>query len=242
MMPVKQFLSELKQEFEPLYQVSEINTRNFFNSKPSKDTLIDHFKSRMCNERQNMIELSIKVSKLPITTKPNEARLLAKQTFDEAEHFRMVCEVLEHLSGDKVDLEDIYATHGTNRPDQGVNLISRYNAQDDELALALYQYLAEGRASRVWQTMADNVEDDFVASRYSKIARDERFHSEIGRMKLEEICITEEEQTRAKELARQWCWDLFEISCLSNVPPTEEAKSIMHKAYGEPPREIRYSM
>lgn len=242
MKPVKQFLDELKQEFEPLYQVSEIQTRTYFGSMPNKESLLEHFKIRMMNERNNMTELSKKVANLPPTTKPEEARLLAKQAFDEAEHFRMVCEVVEHLSGKEVDLEGIYATHGTPRPDQGVSIIGRYNAQNDEMALALYQYLAEGRASRVWQTMAECVEDEFVASRYGKIARDERFHSEIGRMKLEELCVTEEAQARVKELAKQWYWDLYEVACLSNCAPTEEAKAKMKAAYGEPTRELKVAI
>ena len=242
MKPVKKFLDDLKQEFEPLYQVSEIQTRAYFGSKPSKESLLEHFKIRMMNERGNMIELSKKVANLPPTTKPEEARLLAKQAFDEAEHFRMVCEVVEHVSGKEVDLEGIHATHGKPRADQGVSIIGRYNAQKDPMALALYQYLAEGRASRVWQTMADCVQDDFVASRYGKIARDERFHSEIGRMKLEELCVSAEAQARVKELAKQWYWDLYEVACLSNCEPTEEAKAIMKEAYGQPTRELKVAI
>lgn len=242
MKPAKQFLDELRQEFEPLYEVSEMQTRAYFGSKPSKESLLEHFKIRMMNERGNMVELSKKVANLPSTTKPEEARLLAKQAFDEAEHFRMVCEVVEHLSGKEVDLEGTYATHGKPRADQGVSIIGRYNAQNDPLALALYQFLAEGRASRVWQTMAECVEDDFVASRYGKIARDERFHSEIGRMKLEELCVSEQEQTRVSELAKQWYWDLYEVACLSNCAPTEAAKTRMKSAYGEPSRELRVAI
>jgi len=242
MKSTKQFLDELKDEFEPLYQVSEIQTRTYFGSMPNKESLMEHFKTRMMNERGNMIELSKKVANLPPSTKPEEARLLAKQAFDEAEHFRMVCEVVEHLSGKEVDLEGIYATHGKPRADQGVSIIGRYNAQNDPMALALYQYLAEGRASRVWQAMADCVDDQFIASRYGKIARDERFHSEIGRMKLEELCDTEEAQARVKDLAKQWYWDLYEVSCLSNCAPTEEAKAKMKEAYGMPTRELKVAI
>jgi len=38
--------------------------------------------------------------------------LLSKQAWDEAEHFRIVYEVLEHLTGQKPDLEEIWKTYG----------------------------------------------------------------------------------------------------------------------------------
>jgi len=102
----------------------------------------------------------------------------------------------------------------------------------------VYQFLAEGRAAVSWQTMADIVDDQFVASRYAKIARDERFHSNIGRMKLEELCQTEETQQRCMKLAKEMFWDLYEISCLSNCEPDQRMKEIMLKSYGAPVREL----
>jgi hypothetical protein len=102
--------------------------------------------------------------------------------------------------------------------------------------------LAEGRAARVWQTMADIVQDGFVANRYARIARDERFHANIGRMKLQDLCTTAESQQRCLELAREMYWDLYEISCLSNTEPTQEMKDIMLANYGEPPRPLRVAI
>jgi len=108
--------------------------------------------------------------------------------------------------------------------------------------LALYQFLAEGRASVVWQAMADSIEDDYVSSRYAKIARDERFHSEIGRLKLEKLCTSPEAQARALEFANKFVWDLYENTCLSIAQVSEEGRTAMKQTYGMPTRELAVAL
>lgn len=240
MKSAKEFLADLEQKVETLYQVSEEVTRNYFASNPSKEHLMDHFKLRMMNERWNMVEFAKKVAALPVTTSGEEAMLLCKQTFDEANHYRMVREVLEHLNGGPISMDDANSSHGEKDSAKGVTLIDRYEAQDDPLIMALYQFLGEGRAARVWATMASCVEDEFIATRYGKIARDEKFHSNIGRMKLLELCTTQESQDRVMNIALQMCWDLYEVACLNTYMPNEAAKTRMREAYGTPTRELAF--
>lgn len=102
----------------------------------------------------------------------------------------------------------------------------------------MYQFLAEGRAAIVWQAMADSIDDEFVSKRYSKIARDESFHSEIGRMRLEKLCTTEAEQARALEFTQKFVWDLYENTCLSIKQVSPELRAEMREAYGQPDREL----
>ena len=242
MKPVKIFLDELYEDFQGIYKVSDLVARKYFESNPSKESLIEHFKRKMFNERWNMVEISQKVAALPIDADPKECLLLSKQAMDEARHFQLVMEVLEHLNGGPIDIYDAQRTHGTKNPSQGASLIDKYEAHNDPLVLAVYQYLAEGRAAVVWQTMADIVEDQFVAKRYARIAKDEKFHSKIGRMKLEELCQTEEAQQRVLNLVKEMYWDLYEVSCLSNTEPDQQMKDIMLESYGQPTRELRVAI
>ena len=196
----------------------------------------------MVNERMNMSEISARIAAMPANTSPEELQLLTKQALDEAVHFRMVKEVVEHISGVEADLAELAKTHGKKMPSQGAYILDKYNAQNDELVLALYQFLAEGRASVVWQAMADSIEDEYVSSRYGKIARDERFHSEIGRLKLEKLCTTPEAQQRALDMAQQFVWDLYENTCLSIAQVSEEGRTAMKQAYGQPTRELSVAL
>lgn len=240
--PVNQFLDELWESFKPLHKVAEIQTRQFFdNVKGDKAQLANFFHIRLSNERMNMIELSKKVSELPALTDPNDARLLAKQAWDEAEHFRIVHEILEHLTGEKPDLEKIWETYGKVDVRMGASLIQKYEAHDNPIMMHLYQFMAEGRASHVWATMAECAGDEFIQSRYARVARDEKFHAEIGRKMLEKICVTEEAQAEALSYVQEMIWDLFECSCTSLgdfKTASEEVKQIMRDAYGEPHREL----
>ena len=238
----KQFVAELKDKFATLYQVADQTTREYFATKPGNEELLGYFKIRLMNERWNMVELSQAVANLPVETPMEEAQLLAKQAWDEANHFRMVKEVIEHIQGCEVDLAAIGATHGKKMPSQGAYIIDKYHAQDDEIVLALYQYLAEGRASVVWQAMSESIDDEYVSSRYAKIARDERFHSEIGRIRLEKLCTTSEAQQRALDMAQNFIWDLYENTCLSIAQVSEEGRQAMKSAYGEPTRELSVAL
>jgi rubrerythrin len=233
-----EFVKELKDQFSTLYRVADKTTRSYFATNPAQEELLEYFKIRLMNERWNMVELSQAVANLPVDTPIEESQMLAKQAWDEANHFRMVKEVIEHIQGSPVDLAAVGVTHGKRRPSQGVYMLEKYNAQDDELVLSLYQYLAEGRAAVVWQAMAESIEDEYVSKRYAKIARDESFHSEIGRMRLEKLCTTPEAQARATEMASKFVWDLYENTCLSiqQVEPALQAE--MRSTYGAPTREL----
>lgn len=237
-----EFVADLKQHFETLFSVADKTTREYFATKPSQEELLGYFKIRLFNERWNMVELSQAVANLPVDTPIEESQLLAKQAWDEANHFRMVKEVIEHIQGTEVSLAEIGATHGKKMPSQGVYILDKYNAQGDELVLALYQYLAEGRASVVWQAMAESIEDEYVSKRYAKIARDERFHSEIGRMKLEKLCTTPEAQAKAMQMTQNFIWDLYENTCLSIAQVSEEGRTAMKQAYGQPTRELSVAL
>lgn len=234
----KEFVLDLRKTFDTLYKVADRTTREYFATKPSKDELMSYFKIRLFNERWNMVELSRAVAEASVDTPMDELQLLAKQAYDEANHFRMVKEVVEHISGVEANLAELAKTHGKRMPSQGAYILEKYNAHEDELVLALYQFLAEGRASVVWQAMAESIDDEYVSSRYAKIARDERFHSEIGRLKLEKLCVTPEAQARALEFTNKFVWDLYENTCLSIAQVSPEGREAMKQAYGVPNREL----
>lgn len=244
MKPVDQFLDDLWESFMPLHQVAEIQTRQFFDEKgQDKEQLEKFFNIRVSNERWNMIELAKKVSQLPPDVDPEEARLLSKQVFDEAEHYRIVTEILEHIKGEKLDMNKVYESLGKDTPDirMGASLIHKYEAQDNPIMMHLYQYMAEGRASHVWATMAECAGDDYIQTRYARVARDEKFHSNIGRIFLEKHLDSQEAQDECMSYVNQMIWDLFECSCVSLgdfETATEEVKQIMRDAYGEPTREL----
>jgi rubrerythrin len=238
----KQFIAELEQDFATLYKVADITTRRYFEKKPSQDDLLHYFKIRLFNERWNMVELSQAVANLPINTPMVEAQMLAKQAFDEAQHFMMVKEVIEHITGEECDLEEVGKDYGKKMPSQGVMILDKYGAQEDELILALYQFLAEGRAAVVWQAMAESIEDSYVSTRYAKIAKDEKFHSTIGRAKLEELCDSEEAQKRCLEMVEHFIWDLYENTCLSIAQVEEDLRIEMRASYGEPNRELKVEL
>jgi 1,2-phenylacetyl-CoA epoxidase catalytic subunit len=238
----KQFVKKLGEDFSTLYKVADITTRRYFEKNPSKDELLHYFKIRLFNERWNMVELSQAVANLPVDTPMAEAQMLSKQAYDEANHFRMVKEVVEHIAGEELDMNEVAKDYGKKMPSQGAYILDKYNAQDDELALALYQYLAEGRAAVVWQAMAESIPDSYVSRRYGKIAKDEKFHASIGRLKLEQLCESEENQKRALELAEMFIWDLYENTCLSITQVEEDLRTEMKEAYGLPNRELKVAL
>lgn len=238
----KEFVSDLRNTFDTLYNVADKTTREYFATNPSNEELMGYFKIRLFNERWNMVELSRAVAEAPVDMPMEELQLLAKQAYDETNHFRMVKEVVEHISGVEADLAELAKTHGKRMPSQGAYILEKYNAHEDELVLALYQFLAEGRASVVWQAMAESIQDDYVSSRYAKIARDERFHSEIGRLKLEKLCTTAEAQARALEFANKFVWDLYENTCLSIAQVSQEGRAAMKQTYGMPTRELAVAL
>lgn len=227
----KQFVEQLRQENQALFQAGALNVKAYFDSKPSQPELTEHFIGRMVNERMNMAEISARIASMPANASPEELQLLTKQAMDEAVHFRMVKEVIEHITGTEVDVEAAIAAEAAKPTAKGATLLSKYEAEVDELALAVYQFIAEGRAEVNWDTMANCIADEFISSRYAKIARDEGFHASIGARKLEALCTDAGTQARARELAAQMRKDLFAISC-ANSKATVEAQQLVSEAYG----------
>lgn len=230
MLTSKQFVEKLSHDNEALFRAGELNVKAYFDSNPSKEALTTHFVGRMVNERMNMAEISQRIANMPIDASPEELQLLTKQAMDEANHFRMVKEVIEHITGEELDVAAAIEAEAAKPTAKGAALLAKYEAESDPLALATYQFIAEGRAERNWDTMAECIKDPFISQRYAKIARDEGFHANIGRMTLERLAIDENSQARVERLAKQMRRDLFEISC-SNSLATSEAREIFEAAY-----------
>ena len=225
-----QFVAKLAQDNEALFQASEMNVEAFFASNPGKEALVEHFTGRMVNERMNMVEIATKVANAPADTTVEMLALLSKQALDEANHFRMVKEVIEHMTGETVDVAAAIAHEEANPTAKGAALLAKYEAQNDPLALAAYQFIAEGRAERVWNKMSECIQDEFIATTYAKIAKDEGFHSNIGARSLELLATDEATQARVEEIARAMRIDLFAVSCM-NTTATPEAVKLMSAAY-----------
>ena len=231
MMDAKQFVQKIVDENQALFQASQHNVKAYFDSKPAQQELIEHFIGRMVNERMNMVEISNAIANMPADADPVELQLLTQQAHDEAVHFRLVKEVIEHIQGSPVDVEAAIARETAKPTAKGAGLLAKYGAQDDAAALAAYQLVAEGRAEAVWNQMADCIEDEFVSKTYAKIARDEGFHSKIGARKLEQLAADTETQTRVEELVKQMRRDLYDISC-KNTTAAQDGKQLVADAYG----------
>jgi rubrerythrin len=225
-MDSKQFIAKLAQDNEALFTASEMQVEAYFNSNPTQEQLVEHFTGRMVNERMNMVEISAKVASLPASATTEEVTLLSKQAFDEANHFRMVKEVIEHITGETLDVEKAIADEAAKPTAKGAALLAKYEAQNDPLALAAYQFIAEGRAERVWNKMAECIQDEFISTTYAKIARDEGFHSKIGARALELLATDAELQARVEQIARTMRMDLFAVSCMNTTALPEAAKLI----------------
>ena len=229
-MDSKQFVAKLAQDNEALFTASEMQVEAYFKSNPTQEQLVEHFTGRMVNERMNMVEISAKVASLPASATTEEVTLLSKQAFDESNHFRMVKEVIEHMTGETVDVATAIANEEANPTAKGAALLTKYEAQNDPLALAAYQFIAEGRAERVWNKMAECIQDEFISTTYAKIAKDEGFHSKIGARALELLATDAETQARVDQIARTMRMDLFAVSCM-NTTATPEAVKLMDAAY-----------
>ena len=230
-MQAAQFVEQLEQGNEAMFRASELQVKSYFDSKPSKEELIDHFKGRMVNERMNMIEISAQIAAAPADADVQELNLLTKQAQDEAKHFRMVKNVIEHLSGEKLDVSAAVEEHATKLDTKGAALIKKYGADKDPLMLAVYQLIAEGRAARNWKMMSECIEDQFIAKTYAKIAKDEKFHASIGRRQLMQMCEDPINQQRVLAVVDQMRKDLFLITCAKSGM-NAESKKIMEDAYG----------
>ena len=229
-MNAKQFVKQMKEDNQALFTASEMQVEAYFNSKPTQDELVDHFVGRMVNERMNMTEISAKIATMPASTSVEELTLLTKQAQDEAKHFGMVRDVIEHITGETLDVEAAIKAEEANPTAKGAALLEKYEAATDPIAMAAYQLIAEGRAEAVWNKMAECIEDTYVSSTYAKIAKDEGFHASIGARSLEQLATDTATQTRVLELANQMRQDLFEVSCM-NTKALPEAQKLIDEAY-----------
>ena len=230
-MDAKQFVQKIVDENQALFRASQHNVKAYFDSKPAQEELVEHFIGRMVNERMNMVEISQAIANMPADADPVELQLLTQQAHDEAVHFRLVKEVIEHIQGSPVDVSAAIAREAAKPTAKGAGLLAKYGAQDDAAALAAYQLVAEGRAEAVWNQMAECIEDEFISKAYAKIAKDEGFHSKIGARALEKLAITDTEQARIEELVVQLRRDLYDISC-KNTTAAEDGKQLVADAYG----------
>ena len=227
----KQFVAKIVADNQALFQASQHNVRAYFDSKPAQSELVEHFIGRMVNERMNMIEISRQVTEMSADADPVELQLLTQQAHDEAVHFRLVKEVIEHIQGSPVDVNAAIAAEAAKPTAKGAGLLAKYNAQNDSAALAAYQLVAEGRAEAVWNEMADCIEDKFVSGAYAKIAKDEGFHSKIGARKLEQLATDSATQARIELLVSNMRRDLYDISCRNTVA-AEAGRELVADAYG----------
>ena len=230
-MDAKQFVQKIVDENQALFRASQHNVKAYFDSKPAKEELVEHFIGRMVNERMNMVEISQAIANMPADADPVELQLLTQQAHDEAVHFRLVKEVIEHIQGAPVDVQAAITREAAKPTAKGAGLLAKYGTQDDAAALAAYQLVAEGRAEAVWNQMAECIEDEFISKAYAKIAKDEGFHSKIGARKLEQLVTTQAEQTRIESLVAQMRKDLYDISC-RNTTAAEDGKKLVADAYG----------
>ena len=230
-MDAKQFVKKLVEDNQALFKASQLNVKEYFDSKPAQSELVEHFIGRMINERMNMVEIAQQVANMPADADPVELQLLTQQAHDEAVHFRLVKEVIEHIQGSPVDVEAAIAAEIAKPTAKGASLLQKYGAETDAAALAAYQLVAEGRAEAVWNQMAECIEDKFISGAYAKIAKDEGFHSKIGARKLEQLVTTAEEQARVEALVVRMRKDLYDISC-KNTTAAESGKQLVADAYG----------
>ena len=227
----KQFVAKIVADNQALFQASQHNVRAYFDSKPAQEELVEHFIGRMVNERMNMVEISQAIASMPADADPVELQLLTQQAHDEAVHFRMVKDVIEHITGAPVDVEAAIAAEAAKPTAKGAGLLAKYEAENDPVALAAYQLVAEGRAEAVWNQMAECIEDEFISKSYAKIAKDEGFHSKIGARKLEQLVTDAEIAAKVETLVSAMRKDLYEISC-KNTVAAEAGKELVADAYG----------
>ena len=227
----KEFVAKIVADNQALFKASQINVKAYFDSKPAQEELVEHFIGRMVNERMNMVEISNAIATMPADADPVELQLLTQQAHDEAVHFRLVKEVIEHITGAPVDVEAAIIAEAAKPTAKGAGLLAKYGAENDPVALATYQLVAEGRAEAVWDQMAECIEDEFISKSYAKIARDEGFHSKIGARKLEQLVVDAEVAAKVESLVAAMRKDLYDISCKNTVPAVA-GRELVADAYG----------
>lgn len=234
MMTGKELVEKIRADNKPLFEASMMNIRHWFNDPArTKEEYLLHFQGRLANEYMNMVGVAEAIANLPVNAPVEEMMLLTKQAQDEANHFRLVKEVLEHITGSEVNTaEYLEREFSRKKNDKGAATMKTYDVANDEVALAVYQLVAEGRASTSWLTMNEiGAYDEFVAAKYKKIGDDEAFHSNIGAVRLERL--QDEDPTvaeRAIEMAAKMRRELYDI-IVGNTCDSPGARELAATAY-----------
>jgi len=215
----KEFVKKVADYIEPLFKSSEEQTQAYFRNEPDLDEAIFNFKRRMFNERMNIVEIGKTLVEKPASTDPTMLKLLSKQVYDEAKHYDMVRNVIEYLRGEKFTDEELEQEYAWQMDEQnvkakGASLFDEIGGNEDPVMAAVYQFVAEGRASRVWNAMATSIDDEVVSTTYAKIAKDEGFHSMIGRKTLMQECDgNQEAQDKVMAVLPKMMERMFWINC-----------------------------
>jgi len=235
MMTGKELVAKIEADNQPLFQASQMNITHWFNDPArTKEDYLLHFQGRLANEYMNMVGIAEAIAKLPTDTSAEEMLLLTKQAQDEANHFRLVKEVLEHIEGQDVNTQEYLDREFSRKAnDKGAATLKTYDVENDPVALAVYQLVAEGRAATSWECMAKiGAYDEVVAGKYKKIAADEKFHSNIGALRLEKLQDADPTVAeRAIEMAKHMRKELYEI-ITGNTCDTPAARELAATAYG----------
>lgn len=231
----KQLVNQIIEDNKPLFEASKMNITHWFNdSSRTKEDYLLHFQGRLANEYMNMVGISEAIAKLPTSTPVEEMMLLTKQAQDEANHFRLVKEVIEHIEGKDINTQEYLDREFARKADdKGARTLKTYDVENDPVALAVYQLVAEGRAATSWETMCEiGAYDETVADKYKTIAKDEKFHSNIGAVRLEKLANEDPSVVdRALEMAKVMRKELYEI-IVGNTCDTPAARELAATAYG----------
>jgi hypothetical protein len=226
MLTPKQFTDKLALDCEPLYQFHEQSVKSYFDAKPSKEMMIEYFSRRMINERINCIQLAKRVASLSNDTPAEEMFLLSKQVHDEAKHFWYVKDIVEDMLGREVDVQaTLNSIRAKQLNDDGTEtirpaeLLERFECSEDPVALAVYQFIAEGMAHRNWVMQAECAPNELIAQKYAEIARDEKFHASLGRAALEKLVVDPVLQKKAAKIAEQFIEVLWDLRCIKQHIP-----------------------
>ncbi|WP_396190109.1 hypothetical protein, partial [Flavobacterium sp.] len=129
MMTGKELVAKIREDNKPLFEASMMNIRYWFNDPArTKEEYILHFQGRLANEYMNMVGIAESVANLPVDTPVEEMLLLTKQAQDEAVHFRLVKEVLEHITGGEVNTAEYLRNEAARKAnDKGAATLKSYN-------------------------------------------------------------------------------------------------------------------
>lgn len=230
----KELVAKIRKENEPLFEASMMNVRAYFSDpNRTKEEYLLHFQGRMANEYMNMVGIAAAVANMPADTPVEEMMLMTKQAHDEAVHFRLVKEVIEHIAGEEIDTSEwLQKEFDRKANDKGAATLQTYKTDEDPLAMAVYQLVAEGRAATSWGQMAEmGAVSPYVAKKYAKIARDEKFHSNIGAMRLEKLIDADPSLApRALAMVDQMRRELYDI-IVGNTVDSPGAREMAAAAY-----------